>query len=389
MKVLGNLPIIKDVNSVYPFGAAIKNQTETEQGTPAIREIYNDVLMNIYKILQLTGVNPSNKEDNNYNGYQIIEALKKLPNSLNDIEQILTLDGTVWTVPFDLQYLPNKYMFVARASEDYNPTITYTFKGLGVTELPFNNINGFSATDELLVIIDTSGVRSYSLNKPTEASSIVYTGTGQVVTFNDLNTVYYYNNNFSSGWLVADTPNSCDILNIVRLFASKGTLEIKDIFIHNNTIVCFCFDPSDSTYFIYDVDLTKLTVSFNIELSNDADSYYDPVAYMDENGDLWMTNRGNLNGGVNNNEVYKFVRNGLGIFTFNSTITLDVSFVKTRNAAIKHGFLYTHFELYLNKYNLTTGALTSSVYFPAIGQLMQLNGEVYFNSGYIAKRFDL
>nr|CBX33319.1 hypothetical protein [Flavobacterium phage FCL-2] len=102
-----------------------------------------------------------------------------------------------------------------------------------------------------------------------------------------------------------------------------------------------------------------------------------------------MTNRGNLNGGVNDNEVYKFVRNGLGIFTFNSTITLGVSFVKTRNAAIKHGFLYTHCELYLNKYNLTTGALTSSVYFPAIGQLMQLNGEVYFNSGYIAKRFDL
>lgn len=386
MKVLGNLPIIKDINSVYPFGAAIKNQTETEQGTPAIREIYNDVLMNIYKILQLTGVTPSNEEDNNDNGYQIIEALKKLPNSLNDIEQVLTLDGTVWTVPFDLQYLPNKYKFVARASEDYNPAITYTFKGLGVTELPFNPINGFSATDELLVIIDTSGVRSYSLNKLTEASSIIYTGMGQVVTFNDLNTVYYYSN----GWLFTDTPNSYDILNIVRLFASSGTLEIKDVFIHNNTIVCFCFEPSNSAYFIYDVDLTELTVSFNVELSNDADTDYGPTAYMDENGDLWITNKGNLNGGINDNEVSKFVRNGSGVFTFNSTITLDVSFVKTTNAAIKSGFLYTYFEAYLNKYSLTTGSLASSMYLPAdIGQLMQLNGEVYYNSGDIAKKFDL
>ncbi len=386
MKVLGNLPIIKDSNSVYPFGAAIKNQTETEQGTPAIREIYNDVLMNNYKMLQLTGVTPSNEEDNNTNGYQIIEALKKLPNSLNDIEQILTLDGTVWTVPFDLQYLPNKYMFVARASEDYNPAITYTFKGLGVTELPFNPINGFNATDELLVIIDTSGVRSYSLNKLTEASSIVYTGMGQVVTFNDLNTVYYYSN----GWLFNDMPNSYDILNIVRLFASSVTLEIKDVFIHNNTIVCFCFEPSNSAYFIYDVDLVELTVSFNVELSNDTDTDYGPVAYMDENGDLWITNKGNLNGGASDNEVSKFVRNGSGIFTFNSTITLDVSFVKTTNAAIKSGFLYNYFEAYLNKYFLTTGALASSMYLPAdIGQLMQLNGEIYYNSGEVAKRFVL
>jgi len=47
MKVLGNLLVPKDSNSRYPFGSNIKNETDTEQGTPVVREIYGDPLMNL------------------------------------------------------------------------------------------------------------------------------------------------------------------------------------------------------------------------------------------------------------------------------------------------------------------------------------------------------
>jgi len=143
MKVLGNLLVPKDSNSRYPFGSNIKNETDTEQGTPVVREIYGDPLMNLYRILELVGMTPTGTEDSDDTQYQLVEAIKKLPNSLNDIEQILTLSGAIWSVGFDLAYLPNKYFFVARASEDYVSTETYTFKGSGVLELPFSNVSGY------------------------------------------------------------------------------------------------------------------------------------------------------------------------------------------------------------------------------------------------------
>ena len=82
MKVLGNLPVNKDSNSIYPFGANIENETDTVSGTPVVREIYGDILMNLYRLLELTGVTPTDTEDNDSTQYQLVEALKKLPNSL-------------------------------------------------------------------------------------------------------------------------------------------------------------------------------------------------------------------------------------------------------------------------------------------------------------------
>lgn len=386
MKVLGNLSVAKDSNIKYPFGSAIKNETETEQGTPVVREIYNDLLMNAYKILELVGVTPTNTEDNNDTQYQIVEALKKLPNSLNDSEQVLTLTGTVWSIPFDLAYLPNKYFVIARASDNYSNTIVTTFKGTGILELPFTSVGGFSASDEVLVIIDTDGVRAYSLSKLLETPNEIFT-SGVPLSFSDLNTLHYK----EDGYLITDLPKSTDIQNLIRVFASSGTLLLNDVFVHNNLLVCFCFEPSNNKYYVYDIDINNFSIiTFNRVFENGDDLDFNCYAYMDLNGDLYLTNKGNEDIENFDFELVRYVRDINGEFQYANNIDLDGSFEKTTNAIIKSNFLFTLVGGYLNKFSLSTGIKTEVMYLPsANGQIFQLGGNIYFTSGEVAKKWTL
>lgn len=386
MKVLGNLPVVKDSNVIYPFGSAIKNETETEQGTPVVREIYNDPLMNMYKILELVGVTPTDEEDNNTNGYQLVEAIKKLPNSLNDIEQVLSLSGIVWSVPFDLAYLPNKYVCFARASEDYINSVSYAFKGTGVLELPMNSPTGFNANDELIVIIDTGAVRVYSLTKLTSLGTEIFTVMGTPISFSDLDTVYY----LDEGYLTTDLPSSFNLQSALRVFASSGTLQLNDVFIDKNIIVCFCFEPSNNNYYVYDVNLNDFNdITLNQTFDNVSGDDYEVYAYMDSAGVLWLTNKGNADTGTNDYEVSKYVRSS-GTFTFASTVSLDNSFVKTTNGVIVNDKLITFESGNLNSFDLLTGTKVEIMFLPNMnGQIFKLDGNVYFTSGEVAKLWTL
>ena len=76
MRTIKQLPIPQDTNlAKFPQGT-ILNETDTAQGTPVVREIYGDILTNIYKILSLTGITPDGTEDSETTQYQIVNALK-------------------------------------------------------------------------------------------------------------------------------------------------------------------------------------------------------------------------------------------------------------------------------------------------------------------------
>lgn len=387
MRVIGNLPIVKITDNVFPFNGAIKNETSTEQGTPVVAEIYNDPLMNMYRILELVGITPNDLQDNDDNGYQLVEAFRKLPNLQNDIEQVLSLSSGVWNINLNLSILPNKYFCFARPSDDYSETISANFKGTGELELPFTSIGGFSAGDELLLIIDTSGVRAYSLNRLTQTPNEIFTVLGSPIAFNDLQTLFYK----ESGYLITDTPSSTDIQNLLRVFASSGTLFVNDVFIHNNLIVCFCFDSDNNAYYLYDIDINNFSnITLNKSFWNDTDTDLECYSYMDLNGNIYITNKGNANDGLNDYDINKYTRDGSGIFQFVSTVSLDVAFEKTTNAVIKSNHLFTFVGGYLNKFNLATGTKTEIMYIPSInGQLFQLNGEIYFTSGEVAKKWSI
>lgn len=163
----GLTPVL--VNSQYPNGAII-NEDGNTLGTAVINEIYNDILVNAYKILAEVGIDTTGIADNEDNGYQLLIALQKLTNVLNDIEQPLTLASLIWSIPIAIDLLPNKYVFVCKAVGAYNPAAAYTFKGTGTLSYGFTSPTGFNDGDELIVVLNTTGVKAYSLGSGVPAS---------------------------------------------------------------------------------------------------------------------------------------------------------------------------------------------------------------------------
>lgn len=386
MKVLGGLPIVKDSNAKYPFGANIQNETDTLDGTPVVREIYGDVLMNLYRVIQMAGITPNNIEDNADTQFQLVEAFKKFSNEINDINHVLTLDGTVWSLPLNLAILPNKFVCFAQVTDNYVSTETYTFKGTGALELAFSS-DGFNASEQVLIVIDNSGVKAFSLEKLQEVADTVFTPLGSPIAFNDTNVMYYK----EDGYLLTDLPMSDDIQQRLRVFESQGTLILHEMFLHNGLLVCFSsyeISPTQSNYIIHDIDINDLSdISLNSLLVT-IDPSPNVYSYMDIFGNLYLTNENGFS--VDDYSISKFARNPLSLNHFEgvSTTPIDATFEKTTNAVIHNGFIYTFVSGYLRKYNLTTGIKTDVLYLPAVnGQLFRFNGEVYFTTGEVAKKW--
>lgn len=383
MRTIKDLAIPQNIDVKFPF-STILNETDTQDGTPVVEEIYGDVLTNIYKLLQTVGITPTATQDSDTSQYQILEALKLLPNSLNDIEQVLSLAATTWSVPFDLDFLPNKYVFVARASEDYVAGTSYVFKGSSATEYPFNS-SGFKASDELLVIIDQSTVRAYSLSVLGSAASEVFTVMGTPIAFNDTAKVWYQD----GGKLMSDVPSVDYLESIIRVDVSDGTVLLQDILVLNGYVLCFCLIPATNDYFFRQFILTDLSVSAAVSISGASFSNasdFSPYVYAKQ-GVIHITN--DMNSTTDDFSISKFTYNpGGAVLTLASAIDLDVSFVKTTNAVIKGDLLYTFIEGVLESYNLLSGAKISlGTYSGVAGQIFGFNGEVYFTAGEIGKKW--
>lgn len=187
MKILANLSsLIKRTDANLPFGKTVQDETPTQAGTPIVADWFQDLLSNFYRLLEKAKITPTNDFDSDLTQYQIIDALQKLPNTLNDVEKVLTLDGTTWNVDLDLDILPNKYFFLARASDDYDVAETYDFKGSGDDTYSFTSNGAFVTGGLILVVIDLSGVRAYPLSKVLQNLQKVTDGDGNNVTTNPI-----------------------------------------------------------------------------------------------------------------------------------------------------------------------------------------------------------
>lgn len=382
MRTIKNLSVPQNTDAKFPF-STIQNETDTLDGTPVVEEIYGDILTNIYKVLQSTGIVPSGTQDSDITQYQFLEALKKLPNVLNDIEQVLSLTGTVWSVPLNLDFLPNKYVFIARAGDNYVNGVSYTFKGTSTTNYTFTGSN-FKSGDEVLIIIDSSNVRAYSLSQLSQSANEIFTVFGLPISYNDSNKIWYQ----EAGKLLSDVPSVNDLESIIRVNVSNGTVLLNDIVVMNGNVICFCLIPSTNTYFFRQFSLLDLSVStpLTTSIAFDNANDYSPYIYADA-GFIYVSN--DMNKNADSSLIAKLSYNATaGTLTYISTLDLDNSFVKTTNAAIKSGLLYTIISGTLNSFNLTTGAKITLGNYPGIsGQLFKFNGQVYYGSGEIAKKW--
>jgi hypothetical protein len=382
MRTLLNLNVPKNTAAKFPFHS-LQNETDTQDGTPVVEEIYGDILTNIYKLLQSVGITPTGTQDSDTSQYQILQALKQLPNSLNDIEQILELTATTWSVGFNLSFLPNKYFFVARASENYVSGVTYSFKGSGATTLDFTS-NGFKSGDEVLVIIDTDEVRAYSLgssSRELESFSLF----GSPLSFNDTNEMYYESN----GNLITDFPSVNTLQEIIRTDLSNFDIEVKNIFIFKENVFCFCYESGANEYFFRNFPLNDLSESLALPIVDGAfntTNFYNPYVYCDGNS-FFVTNL--LNDQINDYEISRLDFDSfINRLSVVSTITLSPSFVKTTNAAIKDGYLYTLVDGFLGQHEIATGTKADLGYFGGIVEnIFSFDGFVYYQKGNLAKKW--
>lgn len=387
MRTIGGLAIPKDTDLVKFPDSTIINETDTVVGTPVVREIYGDILTNIYKILRLTGVTATGTEDSETSQYQIVDALKKWTNDLNDKEQVLSLNTLVWSVPFDLDILPDKYVFIARASDDYNVLESYTFKGTGVAPTYPLTSTGFSASDELLVIIDQSGVRVLSLTQIASAQTQTFNLFGQPLAFNDTALMAYD----TDGSILRDEPKIDDLRASIRSASTDPLAEIMDMVILKGKILCFTFLPNTTTYKFYQFNVASIGAAANVPVSGiviPIGSDNEPYMYTDGT-DVWLTNTaGTL---ADDKGVSKLSYDETTpTLTFVNTVTLDSGFVKTTNVVIQGDFLYTFVNSDLQSFHLPSGTQGFVGDFKTIiGQMFNFNGAIYYTNGEVSNKWSI
>jgi hypothetical protein len=375
-------PIIDNENFT---DGSIKNQTESEQGTPVVEEIIGDPLSNIYKLLRQSKITPNGLQDNELNGYQLIEALKLFSNSLNDEEKILSLDGTVFSIPVNLSLLPNKYPIFVRASESYNPALTYTFKGNGTGD---DNLiydftgTSFSSGDELLLIIDSAGVRFYNLSSLSSTPKEIFPSMSVPLCFNDSGVIWYY----SEGTLFSEQMNSYNILNsIVDFYATA--CEVCEAFIRLGYVYFMVYISVTETYRICRFSLGDLNTCESVNIEGiPLGENNNPYLFTD-GINVWLTNSSGNSEDDFELDKYSFVGQNL---VYVSSVTMDENFVKTRNFCIKNNNLFTMVSNQLRQCSLSTGiTVFGSNYKGSVGVLFSYNKQAYFLVGEVAKKWDL
>jgi hypothetical protein len=76
MRSIGSKPNTSPANSDYPFGR-IKDDPGNGTGTPVNEQVYGDFHYAIEKLVRDAGIIPNDLPENEYSGYQIVEALEK------------------------------------------------------------------------------------------------------------------------------------------------------------------------------------------------------------------------------------------------------------------------------------------------------------------------
>lgn len=387
MRIINQFSFPKWINAKFPFGSTILNETDTNDGTPVVEEVYGDILMNVYKILQLTGIIPTGDQDNNTTQFQVVEAIQKLPNVINDVEHSMILSGSVWSVQLRLEFLPNKFVFFARATENFVPGTSYTFVGndpLVVTGYPISCPGGFNATDELMVVLDQSTVRIYpltSLNSGTDKFIPIALGTP--LPFNNSKFLYYLNN----GKLCYELPRVYSVENTLKTFIGDSSVIILQAFVLKGKLLCFITN-SDENYRFYQFDLLDFDnpelVNYEIEDAVD----YVPYCYTDGTS-VFITNDANTS-------ADDFILRKLNYdestpqMTDVSSITLQNTFYKTTNTVMKPNEIITLVSGNLNSFNLSDGTKTNlGSYDMAIGNLFFFKTNFYFGIDEVATTWTL
>ena len=385
MRTIRDLPIVQDGNNtLFPDGQ-IKNETATDPGTPVVREIYGDVITNIYKIIRDAGVDFTETEDSERTQYQLLDALKVFVNELNDVLQVLTVDENDVSINVDLDNLPNNYVFIGQVSELLASSETYDLTGTGDNSYVFSTDSDIKANSQVLLVIQNSSVaKIIDLSKETSQTTISLPYSG-VLSYNSTNTSYY----LSDGFILNNGPEATNVQQVIRVDQNDNDILIYDAVIHKGALICMAKTDAATVYDIYVFTLTNLnTVANKLTVTQQASTDHVPYLFADA-GFIYLSNNGNNT--ADNFKVRSYFL-GLKPFTLtqSSDLTLNSDFQKSTNYFIKDSKFFTFINGNLYSYPFTGGTRNFEKFLNNTnGQVFTQDSKIYFKSGFIGNLWNI
>jgi len=385
MRTIRDLPIVQDGNNtLFPDGQ-IKNETAKDPGTPVVREIYGDVITNIYKIIRDAGVDFTETEDSESTQYQLLDALKVFVNELNDVLQVLTVDENDVSINVDLDNLPNNYVFIGQVSELLSSSETYDLTGTGDNSYVFSTDSDIKANSQVLLVIQNSSVaKIIDLSKETSQTTISLPYSG-VLSYNSSNTSYY----LSDGFILNNGPEATNVQQVIRVDQGDNDILIYDAVIHKGALICLAKTDAATVYDIYVFTLTNFnTIANKLTVTQQASTDHVPYLFADA-GFIYLSNNGN-----NTADDFKVRSYFLGLKPFtltqSSDITLNSDFQKSTNYFIKDSKFYTFINGNLYSYPFTGETRNFEKFLNNTnGQVFTQDSKIYFKSGFIGNLWNI
>lgn len=379
MRTIKQTGLTQDTNiTKFPDGQ-IQNKTDSLPGTPVVREIYGDILTNIYAILRDAGIDPNGIEDSSTASYQLLDALKVFANDLNDINKIITVSSSSISVNLNIDNLPSGYVFFGKITDALNSGVVYDFTGTGVNTLPVQSTSSISASSYVIAIIEDSGLKIIDISS--SVYSDIHVPFGAPLSFNDTNTPIYLIN----GRIITNDFNNYNTQSIIRTSESNVNINIIDAVAIKGCLICLGFDTVLESYNCYLFELSDLN-SYIGSVSISSAAGMDKRPYMFTDGtNIYFTNSSGSNVGNsdNNYDLSKWLFNEVSeTLSLVSTSSIDVNFQKTTNAFILNDNLYTFVSGNLYAYPLSGGTRQFIDYLNIInGIVFRLNGNTYYSNG--------
>ena len=385
MRSLKQLGVARDTNETkWPQGT-ILNQTDTNNGTPVVREVYGDVLTNVYKMLDRAGIVLTGSEDAEDTQYQVVEALDLWANSINDIAQLITeSSANLWTVNMPLEILPDGYVFVGVAGTDfeaaYGKAIPPTFEGTGAIQYPYEPLDNYKVGDYLLCVIDISQDKVIVLNLSNSSSSSgggsAFVGMGAPLAYGEGVDIQYED----SGVLITNRPQVTDVIAAISGFSGDPGALMLDMVHSSGVFVCLVYFPLTNEVHLWEHNPATTTEQITVAgfVRGDLTDAQGIYMYCD-NLNFYFTNEF---GQASADEtisafVYDLVTKTMN---FAGTNTLNSNFVKTTNAVVKEGNIHTFVSSVLKKYDLSSTTETLLYTIPNLqGQIFKQQGKVLFS----------
>lgn len=386
MRTLLSQNLVRDEDTtLFPQGAII-NETDTNEGTPVVREVYNDVLMNMYALVKDSGINFSFLEDNEVNGYQILAALKRVYNEFVDQYKVLTKQGNgTWLLDLNFSLIPKKTVFFVRVTDEIESDVSTILQGQNFAQYTLKTKTKLKTGDDCILVFDENDSRIFSLNqggsgKSINTSSIPLLGNPIQDIANPEKIWYFYDGILSSLF-----PEFYDIKLLISAHFGVD-MAVKSVIQYNSYFIVLSYDDSTLKYhlgyFIENQFNNYIEIGFNNgDMSSNPTSDLNLMMFKGKENQIFISNQ---NGNSNFDNIFSAFEfnQSTNTMVFIQDYNLDDSLVKNNNFAWSENILslIVFEDAIIKQYSLDGSVIEYNHYNQLVGQALNIDGKVYISN---------